>query len=132
MLRWVKRYKRWLIISGIVLVMIGLIIGGIHLEEQRQAEFKQEMNQELREHKQFIMDTFNSMGSNKNFIKSITIEYGQTEHNPMGGIDFYGYVDYDKRLTVYGNLDKNQNDKFDIGVSSFSDELNIKLDKGYD
>lgn len=33
-----------------------------------------------------------------NFIKSITIDYGTIDHNPMGGIDVGGYVNENKSL----------------------------------
>ncbi|UQS84262.1 DUF1310 family protein [Bombilactobacillus thymidiniphilus] len=131
MLQWLKRYKWWLII-GSVLMIIGLIIGGIHLEEQRQAEFKQEMNQELKEHQQFIMDTFKDMRPNKNYIGKITIDYDETQHNPMGGINFYGYVNDDKSLYFHGTLNKSQDSKYEITASSFGVKLDDKLSESGD
>ncbi|UQS84265.1 DUF1310 family protein [Bombilactobacillus thymidiniphilus] len=123
MLRWIKRYKWWLIIGGIILLIIGLIVGGIHLEEQQQAEFKQEMNQELKEHKGLIISSIKDSGTNKSFLKDITIYYDKTEHNPMGGIEFYGYVNNDPKLEFGGNLNKTENDHYEIA----NHDVNSKL-----
>ncbi|UQS84266.1 DUF1310 family protein [Bombilactobacillus thymidiniphilus] len=117
MLRWLKRYKWWLIISGIILLMIGLIIGGIHLEEQRQAEFKQEMIKQVREHVSTIEDSIRSYDK-YNRINKITIDYDSVKHNPMGGINVRAYINDDKTLSCENNLNLTSEDgadKYNVG-----------------
>ncbi|UQS84267.1 DUF1310 family protein [Bombilactobacillus thymidiniphilus] len=124
MLRWIKRYKWWLII-GSVLMIIGLIIGGIHLEEQRQAEFKQEMIKQVKEHDQVWIDFLKSFDDNHK-IKKITVDYDSVTHNPMGGIDFAGYVNDNKKLQFQANLDKMSEDGHDKYEAS--DDISNELD----
>ncbi|UQS84264.1 DUF1310 family protein [Bombilactobacillus thymidiniphilus] len=120
MLRWIKRYKWWLIISGIVLVIIGLIVGGIHLEEQRQAEFKQEMIKEVKEHNKDILEQLNYDDPHKK-VKSLIVDYRTVSHVPMGGIHFDAYINDDESLKFNAILSKDD-EEFTV-LPAYSNEL---------
>ncbi|KAB1971296.1 MULTISPECIES: DUF1310 family protein [Lacticaseibacillus] len=103
-----SRRKQIIIIICSVLLVVCAVpvgIGGyFYLENQR---MKTEMVKIVKDHHQLLLDYMqNKENDPYHRVKTLTIEYGKTEHSPMGGIIIYGYVNGNRKYDVSFIIDK--------------------------
>ena len=72
-------------IVAVIVVITGGIIGGKYYLDKKEEQQHAEMVAFLKKHHKVIENDLRESDKN-NFIKSITIDYGTIDHNPMGGL----------------------------------------------
>ncbi|HIW89405.1 MAG TPA: DUF1310 domain-containing protein [Candidatus Ligilactobacillus excrementipullorum] len=87
----------------IIVLIISLIGVGKYYMNQSAEHQHEEMVVYVKKYHQVIEDDLRESDKN-NFIKSITIDYGTIEHNPMGGINVDGYVNGNRTLKFQSGL----------------------------
>ncbi|CAH1857142.1 DUF1310 family protein [Convivina intestini] len=104
-----QRKKRWLLALSVIFVVFLISVGiGVKIVSDKQQAERVEhtkMVKIVEEHKGEIEDWV-CEDDKHNFVKKITIDQSRTEHNPMGGVNFYGYVNGDESLGFNGTIGK--------------------------
>ncbi|MFK5705555.1 DUF1310 family protein [Ligilactobacillus sp. LYQ139] len=129
-----KKYK-WIFIA-LIIVCSALIVGDLgvkHMErinEQANLEDNPPVTHEnmvriVKAHED-VVDKWLLKDDKKKQVKIITIEYDKLDHNPMGGIDIYGYVNGDKKLEFNATLDK-EGSKYVIDGGGITKPLGILM-----
>ena len=92
-----KHLPKWAVVLLILLPLLlaGGITLGVHMHQQQQ---HQEMVAFVKENETIVFEYFHK-------AKSVTLNYDTVQLNPMGGVDFSGYLDDDPKLKFYTNLD---------------------------
>ena len=116
------------------LAAIAVIVGVFSLFVYMNTPSKQRMNEELKKPevvrliednlKEYDKDAFTEKG----IIKTYEIDYNETNHNPLGGINFTIYINGDKNLNIQDTLNK-YNSGYSLGAKLISEELSDLLRK---
>ncbi|GBG95167.1 hypothetical protein LFYK43_16260 [Ligilactobacillus salitolerans] len=112
------------IIMSVVLI-IGVFAGGKYYLNKKEERQHEEMVSYVKKYHKLIEDEVIDMDK-RNSVHEITLRYNTIEHNPMGGINVKGYVNDNKSLVFYANLDKitvNGQNKMDASIGGTSPEL---------
>ena len=110
-----KHLPKWTVVllNLLPILLAGGITLGVHMHQEQQ---HQEMVAFVKEHKYLVDEHFSK-------ADSVTINYDSLAVNPMGGIDFTGYLNGDKKLDFSTNIDY-YNDT--VELSSFSYEQGME------
>ena len=111
-----SRRKQIVIIICSVLLAVCAVPAGIggyfYLENQR---MKTEMVKIVKDHHQLLLDYMQSKEIDPHRrVKTVTIEYDETRHNPGGGIIVDGFINKDKNLSFELGIDKDNLDGKEI------------------
>ncbi|ARY92248.1 MULTISPECIES: DUF1310 family protein [Lacticaseibacillus] len=102
-----RRKQIVIIISAVFLGVASVpagVVGYFYLENQR---MKTEMVKIVKDHHQLLLDYMQSKEIDPHHrVKTVTVYYDKTEHNPMGSIMIYGYVNGNKKYDVSFDMDK--------------------------
>ncbi len=114
------------------LAAIAVIVGVFSLFVCMNTPSKQRMNEELKKPevvkliednlKEYDKDAFTEKG----IIKTYEIDYNETNHNPLGGINFTIYINGDRNLNIQDTLNK-YSSEYSLGAKLISPELSHLL-----
>ncbi|MGR3741154.1 DUF1310 family protein [Companilactobacillus sp. DQM5] len=126
-----KKRKILIVILSLAIIVIGIGVK-VHMDNVRFHEemvrvVKSDKAQEVIK-KEIIENVDKKAFTNEGKIHSFKIKYDTIKHNPMGGIDFEGYVNNDSKLEFDTNLDK-YNDDLELGAFGESVELQKLMKK---
>ena len=110
------------------LAAIAVIVGVFSLFVYMNTPSKQRMNEELKKPevvkliednlKEYDKDAFTEEG----IIKTYEIDYNETNHNPLGGINFTIYINGDRDLNIQDTLNK-YSSEYSLGAKLLSEEF---------
>lgn len=106
-----KQRKGWkiaLIVIGIIIAIIAAIAGGVFAMQQSQQNDMRQIVHSKEADKAFseTLQGYDPLAfTDRDVIHSYTIDDGTIRHNPMGGIDVTVYVNGDRKLDVFFNLE---------------------------
>ena len=117
-----------------VLKLVAILLGIGILGGCMNTPSKERMNEELKKPevvkliednlKEYDKDAFTEKG----IIKTYEIDYNETNHNPLGGINFTIYINGDRNLTIQDTLNKYSRG-YSLGAKVLSPELSHLLRK---
>lgn len=107
-----KKYKRIIITISVI---VGLLFSGWGVITIHSEAMHAEMMRIVKKHQDVIFDWIRNAEKDDYHrdVQTITIQYNKLDHNPMGGIDVYGYVNHNKKQTFCVTLDKS-NGKYEV------------------